>query len=259
MLCRWGGALLLAGAIQLPPSADEIARFLERADIVEARPIGEGSTHPFRLTLSDGHRTHDAAFQSIDERAPMKELETGIELHFVDSYHFNIAAFRLAELLGLDDMVPVSVERHWRRETGSLTWWIEHKWDENEWKASGIDPPDVEAWNRQIYKVRVFTALIYDTDRNRGNNLITEDWKIWMIDFTRAFRLERELKSPEGLVRCDRDLLEKMKGLTREAVSESVGDHLHRNEIDALLARRDLLLAHYDALIRERGAAAVLY
>ena len=32
------------------------------------------------------------------------QLASGTELGFVDSYRYNIAAFRLAELLGLDDI-----------------------------------------------------------------------------------------------------------------------------------------------------------
>ena len=38
----------------------------------------------------------------------------GVELDFVDSYKYNIAAYELAELLGMDDMLPVYVERKWQ-------------------------------------------------------------------------------------------------------------------------------------------------
>ena len=242
-----------------PLTHEQIAHFLRTAEVVRSRSIAKGSTHPIRLTLSDGAMTHDAAFQAIEDRAPVKELEGGAELLFADSYHFNIAAFGVAGLLGLDDMVPVSVEREWNHEKGSLTWWVENKWDENEWKASGVEPPDSEAWNRQIYKVRVFAQLLYDTDRNRGNILITDDWKIWMIDFTRAFRSWHKLKNVEGLDRCEGALLEKLRALDRDTIEKRLSKHLKRSEIDALLARRDLIVEHYDALIRERGAARVLY
>jgi hypothetical protein len=235
------------------------ARFLQTAEIVDSRPIGKGTTNPFRLTLSDGETTHDAAFQSIDERSPVKEHEGGTEIRFADSFHFNIAAFHIAVLLGLDHMVPVTVERTWKRKAGSLTWWVEHKWDQSEWKASGVVPPDSEAWSRQIFAVRVFTQLLHDDDRNRGNLLITEDWKIWMIDFTRAFRPWHRLKSAAGLDRCSAALLQKLRELSRGAIEERASGHLSREEIDALLARRDLIVAHYDALVREKGAERVLY
>src|SRR5574341_21409 len=81
---------------QTSPTSQEIAHFLRTAPVIDSRPIGKGSTRPMRLTLSDGETTHDAAFQSVDERAPIKELEGRPEIRFADSYHFNIAASALA-------------------------------------------------------------------------------------------------------------------------------------------------------------------
>ena len=95
--------------------------------------------------------------------------------------------YRLARLLGLEDLVPVSVER--RGRDGALTWWIDAKWDESERKAQPVRPPDVAAWSGQLYRMVVFSELIYDTDRNDGNILYTKDWRLWVIDFTRAFRV----------------------------------------------------------------------
>ena len=37
--------------------------------------------------------------------------------------------------------------------------------------------------------LRIFDELIQNRDRNTGNLLWTTDWKMWMIDHTRAFRL----------------------------------------------------------------------
>ena len=104
---------------QSPPSTTRIEEFLKTADVVRADPVGKGVTDTWRLTLKDGEITHDASFQSVDERAPAKDLGGGrTEVNFVDSYRYNIAAYRLARLLGLDDMVPASVERKWRTKTG---------------------------------------------------------------------------------------------------------------------------------------------
>jgi len=66
------------------------------------------------LTLSDGNLTHDVSFQPIDQITPFFRLENGVtEVNLRDSYHHNIAAFELAKLLGLDNMMPVYVERIW--------------------------------------------------------------------------------------------------------------------------------------------------
>jgi hypothetical protein len=119
--------------------------------------------------------------------------------------------------------------------------------------------PDEESWSEQIYKVRLFSQLVHDTDRNRGNLLITTDWRLWTIDFTRAFRRWPRLQSSKGLERCDRILFEALRKTTREDLDASLKDVLSRAEIEGLDARRDLLVRHYEALVRERGESAVLY
>jgi len=103
----------------------------------------------------------------------------GTELNFVDSYKYNIAAYELAELIGMDDMVPVYVERKWEGNTGSLSWWLPVKMDEVERHKQKLTAPDADAWNNQMYKVRVFDQLVADTDVNLTNVLIGENWQIW--------------------------------------------------------------------------------
>ncbi len=45
-----------------------------------------------------------------------------------------------------------------------------------------------------MYRVPLFDQLIYDTDANLGNVLIGEDWHVWRVDFTRAFRTYKTLQ-----------------------------------------------------------------
>ena len=158
------------------PHQGQIKQFLLSAKVVNSQPSKKGITHPWRLTLSDGTVTHDAAFQSIDEHKASMQLDTGTELNFVDSYKYNIAAYELAELLGLDDMLPVYVERKWQGNVGSLSWWLPVKMDEAERHKEKLTPPDGDAWNNQMYKIRVFDELVYDSDPNLTNVLIGEIW-----------------------------------------------------------------------------------
>jgi hypothetical protein len=51
--------------------------FLLKAQVVKSKPIGKGVTSPWRLTLSDGALTHDAAFVSVDERKAFMRFESG--------------------------------------------------------------------------------------------------------------------------------------------------------------------------------------
>ena len=239
---------------------DQKQQFLLNAKVLSSKQLGKGTTHPWRLTLSDGQVTHDAAFQSIDEHKSEMRFDDGrTELNFVDSYHYDIAGYQLAKLVGMDDMVPVTVERKWNGQEGALSWWIAWKWDEAMRHQQNLHPPDPDAWNKQMYKVRVFDQLIYDTDPNLTNVLITADWKIWRIDFTRAFRLQKDLKDPKDLVMCDRQLLEKLRQLDGDTVLDKTRPHLNKGEVKAVMARRDKIMQTFQKLVAQKGEAAVLY
>lgn len=253
------GSLCL-GAQEAALTKEQIANFLLTAKVVDSHEISKGVTHPWRLTLTDGTIKHDAHFQAINERKPSISFAAGGgEVNFVDSYLYNLAAYRLAELLGLDEMMPVTVERKWKGNTGALAWWITSKWDEGQRLKLKIQPPDPGAWNNQMFRMRLFAQLVYDTDRNLGNVMITEDWKLWMVDFTRGFRLYKQIRSPGDLLRCDRKLLEKLRALAPDQVTATTKQFLTKPEIEAVMARRDLLVKHFDALIAAKGEQAVLY
>jgi hypothetical protein len=263
----WLTATNVALAAQEPKPSNEPnltdeqkEEFLLKAQVTNSEDIGKGISRPRRLTLSDGTLTHAAAFVTIDVSKPYwKGADERAEIGFRDTYHFNIAARELAKLIGLGDMMPVTVERKWKGESGALSWWIPWKWDEEMRRKQSLQPPDVDAWNKQILKVRVFAELVYDTDRNLGNQLITEDWKLWMIDFTRAFRQYHDVKEFRGLTSCDRQLLEKLRQLDKTELLARTKGHLSKGEVEAVMARRDKIVAHFQKLIAEKGENAVLY
>jgi hypothetical protein len=239
---------------------EEKIQFLLKAKVTKFTQTSKGITRPYRLTLSDGTLTHDAAFQSVDESSPQRQTPDGkIEIGFRDTYHFNIAAYELAKLLGIAHMMPVTVERKWEGKTGSLTWWLPIKMDERERLEKKIVTPDPDVWNKQMYRARVFKELVYDTDRNLTNTLIGEDWKLYVIDFTRAFRLHKNIEYPKDLVQCDRQLLEKLRGLDEAVLLQKTKPHLGKDEVKSLLARRDKIVAHFEQLIKEKGESEILY
>jgi hypothetical protein len=245
-------------------TAEQTKHFLKNAKIIRSRTTNKGVTAPKRLTLTDGVITHDAIFQAVDEKQMVANLGGGgrqasTELNFVDSYRYNLAAYALAELLGLDYMMPVYVERRWSGTIGSIGWWVTTLMDESERLKKKIQPPKPLEWNNQMYRMRVFTALVRDTDRNLTNVLITPEWKVFMIDFTRGFRLQPELMYNKDLARMDRALWEKLQALERSAVKQAVGDWLTNAELDAMMKRRDLLVAHFKKLIAESSEEKVLY
>ena len=236
----------------------EMRGFLLSADVTASQETG--TTRPRRLTLSDGERTHAALFQTIDERAQVQRLGQRRELNFVDAYRYNIAAYELAELIGLGHMTPVTVERVWDGKPGSLSWWIDDvMFDEATRRKARQWPEDMARWTEQQALMLVFAALVYDTDRNQTNQLYTSDWDLYMIDFSRAFRIWDEISRPDDLIRIDPDLFARLQTLTEMEVQEAVGGYLSGSELSAVLKRRDLLIEHFEQLIDDRGAATVLF
>jgi len=252
--------LSLHAADDTPLTKEQIKQFLQTAQVIKSKPSSKGVTHPPLLTLSNGTITHDASFQTIDEhKTEMKFANGKVELNFVDSYKYNIAAYRLAELLGLDDVLPVYVERKWEGKTGSLSWWLPAKMDEAERAQKKLEPPDPDKWNSQMYRIRVFDELVYDTDPNLTNVQIGEDWTVWRVDFSRAFRTNKDLRAPKNLVKCDRQLFEKLKALKAEDVAEKTKNYLNKDEVKSVMARRDKIVATLQTLIAEKGEKEILY
>ena len=278
---RTGGALvvLLLAALVCPPlsysqttapapaaeiSTEQIAAFLKGAKVIRTRSTDKGVTAPKRLTLSDGAITHDAVFQAIDDRQMVARLggggrQTTTELNFVDSYKYNIAAYELARLLDLDHMMPVYVERRWNGLIGSISWFVPSLMDESDRLKKKIQPPNPTDWNYQMYRMRVFSSLVRDTDRNLTNVLITHQWKVMMIDFSRGFRLQPELMHAKDLAKIDRKLLAKLEALSKEDARVAMKDYLTKSELDAMFVRRDLIVAHFKKLVADLGEEKVLY
>ncbi len=79
------------------------------------------------------------------------------------------------------------------------------------------------------------------------------------MDFSRAFRLYKDLKNSADLVRCDRQLFEKLKALDANQLAEKTKHYLNKDEVKAVMARRDKIVAQFQHLIAEKGEKEVLY
>ncbi len=230
------------------PTRVEQEQFLRDAKVTRVRGVGKGITGTQRATLSTGSMSHDTSIQSIDESAARFESAQRVEFNFRDYWGYNVAAYRLGVMLGLD-MIPPSVERNFRGKKASFTWWVDDVvMDEGERTKRKREPPDAVYWNTQMYIMRVFDELIANTDRNAGNMLIDTHWKLWLIDHSRAFRTTRQLAAPVKLIHCERTVLTKLKGLTASALRAELGEYLTVFEIEALLERRDRIVERIEAL-----------
>jgi hypothetical protein len=257
--------LVLAPRAAAPQQAaamtrEEMAAFLAKASIIREKTTKDGVTRPVRATLSDGVLTHDAQFQTVDQASSVFNAGKASEVDFKDTYRFNIAGYRLAQLVGLET-VPMSVERNYKGKSAAVTWWIDDvMFDEGgRQKLQDKLGPEPERTQKQIYVMYVWDELIQNKDRNGGNIVWTKDWTMWLIDHTRAFRSGGSLLKPERLLRIDRALFASMKELTEQSVSQAVKGSLTRGEIAAVMKRRDVLVRHFEKLIAERGEVAVFF
>lgn len=237
----------------LPFKTDEqIIDFLASAKVVKSKVLSSGSTKPLKVLLEkDGVRAH-AVFRSVDVS------NGGGRQQFRDSYLFEVAAYETARLLDLNNIPPV-VRRTVNNREGSLQLWIENARSETDRIARGEIHAAASKLVYQKHSMRVFDQLIYNFDRNTGNVLVDDRGKLWMIDHTRSFKPRMELPEKAKVAFVDRDLWKQLKSLDLKTLQSRLRPHLSPLQIGALMKRHQKLVDHFEALIEENGAEAVLF
>jgi hypothetical protein len=240
-------------------SCAEIESFLRTAKIGAQRTATKGITQPSHATLDDGVRQHEAYIQTVHESKATFQGDRSTELNFKDWWEFNVAGYELAKILEIN-MVPPYVERGRLPggKHGSLTWAVKGIL-ELERRKRKLEPPNAEDWNHQMYVLRVFDQLIRDSDPNLTNFIVTPEWQVWRIDFTRAFRANKDLADPKDLVQCDRRLLANLRRLDKPLLLQKLKPYVGIPEIDGLLARRDKIVKFFEDQIAAKGESAVLF
>ncbi len=238
--------------------------FLQTAKIIDQKQMSqsEGVTRPWVLTLEkDG----------VTQRAAWKD-PTGMQSGYMESWKTEIAAYRLSKYLGLD-MVPPTVEKEREGKKGACQLWVKY-WKNFEdiinekLQAKGIQH---SYFIRKLCLQRAFDNLIANIDRHRRNYLITEDWRLILIDHSRTFGTAKKFtekliydennKENKNFImdKLPRAFVEKLKSLDFATIKAVVGEYLTDVEINASLKRRDLMIAWIDKHIKEKGEDYVLY
>ena len=239
-------------------SCTEMETYLKTAKVISQKTTSVGVTAPSRAMLDNGTLRHEASIQTVDIRKPTFQGNRGTELNFRDAWQFNVAGYELAKMLKLN-MVPPYVERRVDGKDASVSWWVNDAMMEKDRFQKKIEPPQPMKWSEQLSAARIFHELIADTDFNMTNLLIAKDWRIWMIDFSRAFRMTKTITNPKQLTRADRTLLTSMRELTLDGVRQTLGRWLTKQEVEGLVARRDLIVQFFDKEVAAKGEGAVLY
>ncbi len=238
---------------------EEIEAFLKNAAVVGVQEIGRGVTNPLKVTLELNGVRRYGVFKDVNRYEPgAKAVGRRWEFGFQDSYKTEIAAYEIDKMLGLG-MVPATVERVIDNRRGSLQLWVDVLMSEEKRLESRTPPPDALAWSRMTTDYALFDNLIDNTDRHLNNLLITSEWKIALIDHSRSFRRNKELRRPSSLSRFSESLLDAISRLDRDMIEDGVGRYLTGGQIKGLLERRDRILQLSRKRVLERGAEAVLY
>jgi hypothetical protein len=178
---------------------------------------------------------------------------------------------------------------HDGRVTGEVSWWIPelrdaaigaHRVDDPEGMAEWMPylqagaplPAELSGMLGQLSTVIVFDVLIDNADRWSGNNTkcSVDQHVLYFMDNTLAFSLftfghQTNLIPLHRISRFSRSLIKRLRTLSYAMVAQAIavpddplGPLLQPAEIQALLARRDHLLAYIDELSAELGENAVL-
>ncbi len=236
--------------------------FLATAKVVKAEQMtGPTSvTNPYHLWLEKDGVQAEGLWKNVSGRPK----------GYIDSWKYEVAAYRMDKLLGLN-MVPPTVPRSYEG-MGSLQLWTEAWMTLKKKVDDKVKVPSFKLglWNRALYLQRFFDNLIGNEDRHQNNYLITKDWRLILIDHSRSFRTSKKFttellytdkrrEGPMEMLELPRALVDKIKTLTFENIKEAVGDMLTDDEINAVLARRDLMLKEIDKIIQRNKEENVLY
>jgi hypothetical protein len=275
----FGIGLFLLGLVSVAPASgqflpQEISQrgqweeYLLSAEIVRAEPLKQGVTKPWKLYLKKGDIERMAVWKDVDKR-----LGGGAK----DSWKYEIAAYRLDKLIGLNT-VPPAVEKQFRGKAGAGSLWVETKYNLAEIVDQSIQIPG--SAQKHIddmgYIYRLWSCLIANDDPTQENLRYTEDWRMIFIDHSRAFRSDKEYATrlvfgingikryqadgkPFIIRRVPRALLERIKALDPAAVKQAVGPYLNDKEIQSIVVRAKLIEGEIAEMVKLYGEAEVLY
>ena len=224
----------------------EFEEFLRTSEIERTTSVSTGVLGIKRAYFKPGGLAGSAALRSI---------RPGRYDGFWESYKGDLAAYKLDRLLDLG-MVPPTVERRYNGEMVSMQLWVQGTKMLSEVQKQNLRPPDPEPYSFQLRRQKVFQNLAGNIDPNQGNILFDPAWNVILVDFSRAFTNTQAL--PFEATSIDRLFLDRIKALNREALRREIGDSVvEGGAVDAILARRDLIVKAFDRVAKLKGASQV--
>ena len=224
----------------------ELEDFMRTAPVTNIEDIGTGITKPKRVTQERDGISNDAVFKYEDTHPGMESRSKYVSRRNNDSdrYQYDVAAYKLDRMLNWQ-MVPTAVIAEVDGAEGALSDWVEKAINERDRLEKDL-PFEGHCKQWEQYRLRfVFDILIYNEDRNLTNILWTkDDFMMKFIDHSLAFRTTE--KRPKQYKKVDlevSDLLRKrLLSLNEDDLKAELLPYLHPQQIEAILARRDLII-----------------
>jgi len=164
---------------------------------------------------------------------------------FHEKYKTEIAAYELDKLLKLN-MVPPSVLRDLNGAEGAAQQWVEGILPV---RADELpDGPHRAEWKNQLARMTMFDNLIGNRDRSRGNMIRDAEWKLILLDHSRAFGTGSDL--PQKMTTIDNGLWKGIEGLSRKQLDAALNEWIDDGAIRAILDRRERIRAEIKLLPR---------
>ena len=207
-------------------STHDLQELLQHGEITSLVNIKSRSL----ATLSDGEHTVRAVFNNPRGRG----------------FYPNVAAYRLDRLLDLE-MVPVSVVREVQGKDGSLQFLPDNITNEAERSANNLGGGAWCSIPEQWPSMYVFDVLVYNEGRSQERMLYDRSsWRLMLSEHDRAFSTRKgrpgHLKNVP--IEISPGWRNALLELSDEALVENFSDVLDRRRLQALIARRDELLAN---------------
>ena len=233
-----------------PLRPKEMETFLRTAAITGRGPGPGGRTDAWKLTLESKGVVQTALFKYIDRRRPDP---------LADSFRYDLAAYALNKYLGLG-FVPPIVERSVENVPGALQAFVTNALSVPERREKQSAAADPQALERALADLVVFQALVYDDCRNEKDTLIGgRDDRVHRVDFSEAFAPKTGDAPGCKVLKCSRLLYGRLLGWEDKTVAGFLGWYLNPDEINALNARRNLVVRRIHILIKTLGEANVLF
>jgi hypothetical protein len=214
----------------MPP--EELAELLLNGQVVSREE--DDVTGRDLVEISDGDHTVTALFERRRSRG----------------FYPDLAAYRLDRLLDLD-MVPVTVRRGVEGKDGTVQYLPPKTMDEEQRSLDNRGYSATCPLGEQLMAMYVFDTLVYNEGRTRQRMLYdTRNWRLMLVEHERAFSPRKG--RPRYLVNASLEFSDGWKialdALDATTLRESLGDVLDKKRLNALLARRDEILAEKVAM-----------